>query len=112
MTQQNGTTWNQKASNAWSGEAWGNTQPMNDQEIAFDLLYQEKSLMANVTSDFLEVSHPGMRQVLTDAYNQMGQDQLQLFNLMQQQGWYQTKPAQQPDVQTAKDKYQQMRNTL
>lgn len=112
MTQQNGTTWNQKAPNAWSGETWGSTQPMNDQEIAFDLLYQEKSLMANVTSDFLEVSHPGMRQVLTDAYNQMGQDQLQLFNLMQQQGWYQTKPAQQPDVQTAKDKYQQMRNTL
>ena len=111
MTQQN-STWNQKTPNNWSGEAWGNTQPMNDQELAFGLLYQEKSLMANITSDFLEVSHQGMRQVLTDTYNQMGQDQLQLFNLMQQNGWYQTTPAQQPDVQTAKQKYQQMRNTL
>lgn len=53
-----------------------------------------------------------MRQVLNDAYLQMGQDQLQIFNLMQQNGWYQTKPAQQPDVQQAKQKYQQMRGTL
>ena len=31
---------------------------------------------------------------------------------MQRQGWYQTKPAQPQDVQTAKQKYQQMRGTI
>ena len=88
------------------------TQPLSDQELAFDLLYQEKALMANIASEVLEASHQGMRQVMNDTFVQIGQDQLQIFQLMQQNGWYQTKPAQPQDVQTAKQKYQQMRNTL
>ena len=87
-------------------------QALSDQELAFDLLYHEKALMTNIASEVLEASQPGMRQVLNDCYMQMGQDQLNIFNLMQQQGWYPVKPAQPQDVQTAKDKYQQMRGTL
>lgn len=87
-------------------------QALSDQELAFDLLYQEKALMANIASEILEASHPGMRQVMNDTFMQIGQDQLQIFQLMQQNGWYQTKPAQPQDVQAAKQKYQQMRNTL
>ena len=68
--------------------------------------------MANIASEVLEASHQGMRQVMNDTFMQIGQDQLQIFQLMQQNGWYQTKPAQPQDVQTAKQKYQQMRNTL
>ena len=86
--------------------------PLSDQELAFDLLYQEKALVSNIASELLEVSQPGMRQVMNDCYLQIAQDQLEIFNLMQQNGWYQTKPAQQQDVQTAKQKYQQMRGTL
>lgn len=89
-----------------------NAQPLTDQELAFDLLYQEKALMANMTSETLESSQPGMRQVLNDCYMQMGQDQLDIFNVMAQQGWYPVKPAQPQDVQTAKDKFQQMKTTL
>ena len=87
-------------------------QPLNDQELAFDLLYQEKALLSNIASEVLEASQPGMRQVLNDCYLQMGQDQLDIFSAMAQQGWYPTKPAQPQDVQTAKQKYQQMRQTL
>ena len=105
-TQQNRQPWNPGAAQQPAA------QPLSDEELAFDLLYQEKSLMANITSDVLEASHQGIRQVLNDTYMQMGQDQLQIFQLMQQNGWYQTKPAQQQDVQTAKQKYQQMRATL
>ena len=105
-TQQNRQPWN--PSTAQQPAA----QPLSDEELAFDLLYQEKSLMANITSDVLEASHQGMRQVMNDTFMQIGQDQLQIFQLMQQNGWYQTKPAQPQDVQTAKQKYQQMRNTL
>ena len=113
MNQQN-QPWTQQNRQPWNPSAAQQTaaQPLSDEELAFDLLYQEKSLMANITSDVLEASHQGMRQVLNDAYLQLGQDQLQIFNLMQQNGWYQTKPAQQPDVQQAKQKYQQMRGTL
>ena len=106
MNQQN-QTWNQNQNNQA-----GQNQPLSDQELAFDLLYQEKSLLANIASEVLEASQPGMRQVLNDCYMQIGQDQLEIFNQMQQQGWYPVKPAQAQDVQTAKQKYQQMRGTL
>ena len=101
MNQQN-QPWTQQTRQPWNPSAAQQTadQPLSDEELA------------NITSDVLEASHQGMRQVLNDAYLQMGQDQLQIFNLMQQNGWYQTKPAQQPDVQQAKQKYQQMRGTL
>lgn len=85
---------------------------LTDQELAFDLLYQEKALLSNIASEVLEVSQPGMRQVLNDCYMQIGQDQLSIFNAMEQQGWYPVKPAQQQDIQTAKQKYQQMRSTI
>ena len=87
-------------------------QPLSDQEMAFDLLYQEKALLSNIASEVLEASQPGMRQVLNDCYMQIGQDQLSIFNPMEQQGWYPVKPAQQPDIQTAKQKYQQMRGAI
>ena len=87
-------------------------QPLNDQELAFDLLYQEKALLSNIASEVLEASQPGMRQVLNDCYMQIGQDQLSIFNAMEQQGWYPVKPAEAQDIQTAKQKYQQMRGTI
>ena len=86
--------------------------PLSDQELAFDLLYQEKSLMANISSEVVEGSQPGLRNVMNDMFMQMGQDQLQIFQVMNQKGWYQLKPAQPQDVQTAKQKYQQMRSGL
>ena len=106
MNQQN-QTWNQNL-NANASQ----NQPLSDQELAFDLLYQEKSLLANIASEVLEASQPGMRQVLNDCSMQICQDQLEIFNQMQQQGWYPVKPAQPQDVQTAKQKYQQMRASL
>ena len=95
-------------------QPWNQDQgkPLGDQELAFDLLYQEKALLSNIASEVLEASQPGMRQVLNDCYMQIGQDQLEIFNQMQQQGWYPVKPAQPQDVQTAKQKYQQTRQTL
>ncbi len=106
MNQQN-QTWTQN-----QNDQAAQHQPLSDQELAFDLLYQEKSLLANIASEVLEASQPGMRQVLNDCYMQIGQDQLAIFNEMERQGWYPVKPAQAQDVQTAKQKYQQMRGAL
>ena len=106
MNQQN-QTWSQNAQNQQAAQ-----QPLTDQELAFDLLYQEKALLANIASEVLEASQPGMRQVLNDCYMQIGQDQLNIFNVMEQKGWYPVKPAEQQDIQTAKQKYQQMRGTI
>ena len=85
---------------------------LTDQELAFDLLYQEKALMANIASEVVEGSQPGLRNVMNDMFMQMGQDQLQIFQAMNNQGWYPLKPAQPQDIQTAKQKYEQMRQTL
>ena len=90
----------------------GTQQALTDQELAFDLLYQEKALMANISSEVVEGSQPGLRNVMNDMFMQMGQDQLQIFQIMNNQGWYQLKPAPAQDIQTAKQKYQQMRATL
>ncbi len=100
--------WNQNANQQQRGQ----TPPLGDQELAFDLLYQEKALLSNIASEVMESSQPGMRQVLNDCYLQMGQDQLDIWHVMAQQGWYPVKPADAQDVQTAKDKYTQMRGTL
>ena len=103
MTNQQNQTWNQNQ----IAQARQN-QPLSDQELAFDLLYQEKSLLTNIASEVLEVTQPGIRQVMNDCYLQIGQDQLNIFNQMERQGWYPVKPAQPQDVQTAKQKYQNM----
>ena len=89
-----------------------NQNALTDQELAFDLLYQEKALMANISSEVVEGSQPGLRNVMNDMFMQMGQDQLQIFQAMNNQGWYPLKPAQPQDIQTAKQKYEQMRQTL
>ena len=85
-----------------------NQAVLTDQELAFDLLYQEKALMANISSEVVEGSVAGLRNVMNDMFTQMGQDQLQIFQAMNGQGWYQLKPAQPQDIQTAKQKYQNM----
>lgn len=87
-------------------------QPLNDQETAFDLLYQEKALLVNIASEVLEAANPGLRRVMNDAYSQIEKDQLEIFKLMQQRTWYQVKPAQCQDLQAAQQKFQQMRATL
>lgn len=98
-------------------QVWQNAQPsgqmhLSDQELAYDLLYQEKALMSNISSQVVEASHTGLRTVLNDAFLQIGQDQLKIFEFMHAQGWYQAKPVQPQDLQCAKQKYQQMRNSL
>lgn len=89
-----------------------NQTHLSDQEIAYDLLYQEKALMSNICAEVMELSHCGLRTVMNDTFLQIGQDQFKIFEAMHAQGWYQTKPAQQADIATAKQKFQQMRSTL
>lgn len=96
----------------WQKQQTVNQVQLSDQELAYDLLYQEKALMNNLAAEVVEASHMGLRTVMNDAFMQIGQDQLKIFEAMNAQGWYQVKPAQPQDVQCAKQKYQQMRNTM
>ncbi len=100
-------TWNQMNQDGQNAQ-----QPLSEQELAFDLLYHEKANLTNMASDIVEVSHQGLRQVINDSYMQIGQDQLKLFQVMSGLNWYETKPATAQEIRQAKQKYQQMRNTL
>ncbi len=87
-------------------------QNLTDEERALDLLCHEKALMGTITSMVTEAANPALRRVLNDIYLQVGQDQFALFQQMQQNGWYQVKPAQQPDIQAADQKFKQMKCQL
>ena len=85
---------------------------LNDKERMEDLLSQEKFLISAYSTFIPEASCPNLRQVLTTNFNDCVQNQYQVYDKMSQLGWYATKPAQQTDVDTARQKFQQMRQQL
>ncbi len=99
----------------------GNNQSMNNKQACAswddrcmmgDLLDTTKHIAGEYGSYIVEGSNQPLRQVLTTNMDETLSDQFQIFQQMQQRGWYQTKPAQQPDVQTAKQKFTQTKNQL
>jgi len=88
------------------------TVSLNDKERMEDLLTQEKYLITSYSTFIPEATCPNLRQVLTTNFNDCAQNQFQIFDKMSQLGWYPGKPAQQPDVDAAKQKFQQMKQQL
>jgi len=85
---------------------------LNDKERMEDLLAQEKYLITAYSTFIPEASCPNLRQVLTSNFNDCVQNQYQVFDKMSQLGWYPGKAAQQPDVDAARQKFQQMKQQL
>ncbi|MDR5658580.1 spore coat protein [Serpentinicella sp. ANB-PHB4] len=84
----------------------------SEKELMNDLLASEKQVTSAYNTGITESSCTNLRQQLTQCLNETQEIQYQLFNAMQQRGWYATKQAQSQDVQSAKTKYQQMKNEL
>jgi len=84
----------------------------DDQRMMGDLLDTAKHMATEYGSYILEGSCPQLRQVLTANMTEMLGDQYQIFQQMQQRGWYQPKPAQQPDIQAAKQKMNQEKSQM
>ncbi len=87
-------------------------QQLNDQQRLDDLLTQEKHIISTYSASVPEASCPHLRQVLTDNLNQTLATQYTVWDQMSQKGWYPTKPAQQADVDTAKQKFTQMKQQM
>ena len=83
-----------------------------EKELMNDLIASEKQVTSAYSVGITEASCPNLRQHLTKCLNESQAIQYQLFNAMQQRGWYQTKQAQTQDVQNAKTKYNQMKGDL
>ncbi len=84
----------------------------DDQRMVGDLLDTTKHIATVYGSYIIEGSCPNLRQVMTANMNETLNDQFQIFQQMQQRGWYQTKPAQQPDIQAARQKFTQEKGQL
>ena len=85
------------------------TCQLNDAERLEDLLTQEKYMITAYSSLVPEADAPDLRQVLTENLDQSIQCQYEVFDNMRSRGWYPTKPALEPDVVSAREKFAQMK---
>ncbi|WP_026478924.1 spore coat protein [Alkaliphilus transvaalensis] len=85
---------------------------LSEKELMNDLLASEKQVCSAYNTGITEASCQNLRQHLTSCLNDTQNIQYQIFDAMQQRGWYQTKKAQTQDVQSAKTKYNQEQNQL
>lgn len=85
---------------------------LNDQERMEDMLAQEKYLITAYSTFIPEAACPELRQVLNANFNGCVNNQQEIFDKMSQFGWYPTKAASQPEIDTARQKFQQMKQQL
>ena len=95
------TNMNKPASGKW-----------DDKCMMEDLLDTAKHIAGQYSTNVLEGSTQQIRQILNTNMDQTINDQYQIFEQLNQRGWYPTKAAQQPDVQTAKQKFSQTKSQL
>ncbi|MDR1570885.1 MAG: spore coat protein [Oscillospiraceae bacterium] len=105
------------ANNQWTpnNAQWNNSnnqQQWSDQDMIGDLLVQEKQIVSAYSQNLCEGSSTPIRQVFQSNLEQTTQDQFNVFQQMQQRGWYQTQPAQQQDMQQVMDKCTQHKNQM
>lgn len=85
---------------------------LNDQDRMEDMLSQEKFLISAYSTFIPEASCPQLRQVLSANFNDCVQNQYAIYDKMSQLGWYPTKAAPKPEVDTARQKFQQLKQQL
>lgn len=89
-----------------------NNAQLNDQDIMDDLLTMEKQIISAYNTGITEASCQNLRQTLTSNLLETQQLQYTIFDSMKKKGWYQTKDAQDQDVNNAKNKYSNIKNQL
>ena len=89
-----------------------NNAQLNDQDIIDDLLTMEKQIISAYNTGITEASCQNLRQTLTSNLLETQQLQYTIFDTMKKKGWYQTKDAQDQDVNNAKNKYSNIKNQL
>ena len=88
-----------------------NTQ-LSEQDMMNDLLTMEKQITSAYNTGITEASCQNLRQTLTTNLVETQQLQYTIFDTMKKKGWYQTKDAQDQDVNNAKNKFTNMKNQL
>ena len=90
----------------------GNICSLTDQDRMEDLLTSEKYLIGVYSSFIPEAACPQLKSVLTDNFNGCVLNQTELFDKMNQLGWYPAKAAPKPEVDAARQKFQQLKQQI
>ena len=85
---------------------------LTDQDKMEDLLTAEKYLITSYSTFIPEAVCPQLKNVLTDNFNGCVHNQTEIFDKMNQLGWYPTKNAPKPEIEAARQKYQQMKQNI
>ena len=89
-----------------------NVCSLTDQDRMEDLLTSEKYLISAYSSFIPEATCPQLKSVLSDNFNGCVLNQAEIFDKMSQLGWYPLKSAPKPEVDAARQKYQQLKQQI
>jgi len=79
---------------------------LQDQDIVTDMLASQKQTTAEFNLFANECSCPNLKRDVLNIYNEEQGLQTNVFETMQQHGWYPVKPAQQQMVSEARSKFE------
>ena len=85
---------------------------LTDQDRMEDLLTSEKYLIGAYSTFIPEAVCPQLKNVLTDNFNGCVHNQTEIFDKMNQLGWYPAKNAPKPEVEAARQKFRQMKQNI
>lgn len=84
----------------------------SEKELMNDLLMSEKQLSGAYNTYVAEASTPELVNKLQQGLQNSQQCHRKVFDAMRQKGWYNPKSASPQDIQSAKQKYQQVSQQL
>lgn len=84
-------------------------QSQQDMELVGTLLYQLKLESTSLVNTIMESANDNVRDELTDILNQSLQNQRDVFDFMNQQGWYKVEEAPQDQYQRVQQTFTTMR---
>ena len=87
-------------------------QVMTDQDKMEDLLSEEKYLISAYGTFIPEAVCPQLRQVLTQNLTECVDNQYTIFDQMSRMGWYPTKDAPAADINAAREKFSNLKQSL
>ncbi|NLX64428.1 MAG: spore coat protein [Clostridiaceae bacterium] len=85
---------------------------LTEQEMMNDALSSEKQIISAYGTFLAESTCENLRQEMAKIINDKQQIQYEIFDTMKQKGWYNVKNANLSDVQTATQKYQNIKQNM
>ncbi|MBO4847882.1 MAG: spore coat protein [Clostridia bacterium] len=83
---------------------------MSERELLTDLLHTEKDMVKTYAGNCTESASPELRRLLTRHMSECADDQLCVFEEMQSRSMYETKQAQQQEIESAKQNMTKLQN--